>query len=85
LICIFAELREDNRDDHIYGHIKTGHNSYYGHFPTLAIMARPIMAINMVFMGVSSKNSKNADQLPKRFLKIYKWSKIMAITNLSPK
>ena len=42
-------------------------------FHFMAIMAHIVMAIHMVFMGVSSKNSKNADQQSKRFLKIWKW------------
>jgi hypothetical protein len=33
----------------------------------IAVMARLEMAINMVFIGVFSKNSKNSDQQPKRF------------------
>ena len=36
----------------------------------IAVMARLEMAANMVFRCVFSKNSKNADQQPKRFLKI---------------
>ena len=39
----------------------------------MAIMAHIVMAIHMVFMGVSSKDSKNADQHSKWFLKIWKW------------
>jgi hypothetical protein len=85
LICIFAELWGDTRDDHIYGHIKTGHNSYYGHIPMLAIMPHTTLAINMVFMGFSLKNSTNADQQPKQFLKIWKWYTVIAKTNLLPK
>jgi hypothetical protein len=54
-------------------HMKMVHNSYHGHFPILAAMARLIIAINVVFMGASSKYSKNADQQPKQFLRIYKW------------
>ena len=44
------------------------------------------MAINMVFMGVFSKNSKNRDQLRKRFVnrcnskKVMTKTKIMAIS-----
>ena len=41
-----------------------GHKGHYGYFPLLAIMAGLNMAINMVFMGVFSKYSKNADQQP---------------------
>ena len=47
-----------------------GHNGHYGYFSFMAIMARINMAINMAFMGVFSKYNKNADQQPKRFLKI---------------
>ncbi len=52
VICIFAVFRGDTHKDHIYGHNEMSHNGYYGHFPILAIMARQIMAINMVMMGV---------------------------------
>ena len=62
-----------------------GHNGHYGYFPLLAIMAGLNMAMNMVFMGVFSKCSKNADQLPKRFLKICVWQKVMTKTNFSAK
>ena len=50
-----------------------GHNSHYGYFPLLAVTACLNMAITMVFMGVFSKYIKNADQQPKRFLKICVW------------
>ena len=60
---------------------KLGHNGHYGYFPLLAIMAGLNMAINMVVMGVFSKCSKNADQQPKRFLKICVWQKVMTKTN----
>jgi hypothetical protein len=36
----------------------------------IAVMARLDMAINMM-MGVSTKLSKNADQLPKQMVKSY--------------
>ena len=62
---------------------KCGHDGHYSYFPLLAIMADIKMAINMVFMGVFSKYSKNADQLSKRFLKICLWQKVMAKTNFS--
>ena len=42
------------------------------------------MAINMAFMGVFSKYSKNADQLSKRFLKICLRQKVMIKTKLFP-
>jgi hypothetical protein len=61
--------------------LKLGHNGHYGYFPLLAIMAGLNMAINMVVMGVFSKCSKNADQQPKRFLKICVRQKVMTKTN----
>ena len=85
LICIFAVFWGDTHQGHIYGHNKMSHNSYHGHFPILATMARLIMAINMVFMGVPLKYSKNADQQSKRFLKIWKCQKVMDKTELSSK
>jgi hypothetical protein len=48
---------------------KLGHNGHYGYYPLLVITAGLNMAINMVYMGVCLKFSKNADQQPKRFLK----------------
>ena len=62
-----------------------GHKGHYGYFPLLVIMAGLNMAINMVFMGVFSNYSQNADQQPKRFLKICVWQKGMTKTNFSPK
>ena len=36
-----AKTRPKNtHEDHIYGHIKMGHISYYSHFPIFAVMAR---------------------------------------------
>jgi hypothetical protein len=65
--------------------LKFGHNGHYGYFILFYIMAGLNMAINNVFMGVFSKTNKNADQLPKRFLKICVWHKVMTKTNFSPK
>jgi hypothetical protein len=62
-----------------------GHNGHYGYFPLLAIMAGLNMAMHMVFMGVFSKCSKNADQLPKRFLKKCAWQKVMTKKKKSAK
>ena len=45
---------KDAHEDHMYGHIKTGHNRHYGHFLIFAVMAHLNMAINMVFIGVNS-------------------------------
>ena len=55
LICIFALFRKDTHEDYIYDHIKTGHNSHYGHLLKLAVMSSIEMAINMVFIGVFFK------------------------------
>ena len=84
-MCFYAELHGDTHDDHIYGHIKMGHNSHYGHFPILAIMAGLNIAINVVFMGIFSKYSNNADQQWNRIPKKRKRWKVMAKINLSPK
>ena len=40
---------------------KLGLNSHYGYLPLFAIMSGLNMAKNIVFMGVFSKYSKNAD------------------------
>jgi hypothetical protein len=50
-----------------------GHNGQNWKMAIIAVMARLDMAINVIITGVSSKFSKNADQQPKWFLKIWEW------------
>jgi hypothetical protein len=57
-LLIFAELPRVIHKDHIYGRIKMGYNSYYGHFPILTAISHLNIAINMVFMDVSLKYIK---------------------------